>query len=453
MNFKNIILFSMIVLGFAFAKAQDNAECSQMLSIYAENAKAKNYDEAYKQLKPLIDKCPNISAAIYQYGEKIYEYRIKNDVGDTDENVDGLMKMIKTEIKDYSDIVNPSKKTIELANYMYQYNIGTADEQFNMYDGVFKKDPDNFTDPKGIMTYFKLGENRYNEEIMTLQELFNLYDELTVKIEALQDERSTIINELMEKQNAGSITENEERQIGYQESNLKNYGIVQNNVNVTLGELADCDKIIPLYDAEFDTKKSDKSWLSNVLVRLQKKDCTGDPLYIKSVKALHALNPSAKTAYGLGNIATTNAEKFKYWDQAIELGVDNNLKSRIHYQKGNEYKSQGQYGSAKREYILSNNAKPSFGTPFLKIAEMIQKSGSSCGTTTFEKRAINWVAARYAEKAGRVDPSLRSLAQQYVDSYNGTAPSKKEIFLQEAKYQSGKTITFNCWVGESVRIP
>jgi tetratricopeptide (TPR) repeat protein len=452
MNFKKILVLATIVFSSAFAKAQDTIECQQMLSIFAENAKAKLYDEAYKQLNPLIEKCPTISAAIYQYGEKIYEYRLKNEVGDLNENVNGLILMMKTEIEDYSNIINPSKKIIQMDNVMYKYNIGTPDEQFMMYDKVFNEDPDNFTDPRGIMTYFKLAEDRYKDGKMTLQELFDLYDKLMAHIENLQDERSKIINDLLEKQNAGTITDKEEKQIGYQERNLKNYGIVQGSVNGTLGALADCDKLIPLYDAEFDEKKTDKIWLSNVLVRLQKKECTDDPLYIKSVKSLHALNPSAKTAYGLGNIATSRAERFKYWDQAIELGVDNDLKSRIHYKKGNEYKSQGQYGRAKREYILSNQAKPSFGAPFLKIAEMIAKSGSSCGTTPFEKRAINWVAARYAEKAGRVDPSLRSRASQAADSYNGTAPGKQDIFMSD-KYNSGDTITFNCWVGESVRIP
>lgn len=452
MNFKKILALVTVVFSVAFAKAQDDMECRQMLSIFAENAKAKLYDEAYKQLTPLVEKCPTISAAIYQYGEKIYEHRLKNEIGDVDENVDGLIKMIKTEVSDFPNVVNVTKKEVELASLMYKYKKGTADEQFMIFHKAFQKDPENFTDPRGIMTYFKLAEDRYKDGKMTLQELFDIYDQLMAHIENLQDERSKIINDLLEKQNAGTITDKEEKQIGYQERNLKNYGIVQGSVNGTLGELADCDKLIPLYDAEFDVNQTDKEWLSNVLVRLQKKECTDAPLYIKSVKALHALNPSAKTAYGLGNIATTDQERLKYWNQALELGVDNNLKSFIHYKKGNLYKSKGQYGKAKQEYILSNQAKPSFGTPFLKIAEMIAKSGSSCGETPFEKRAINWVAARYADKAGRVDPSLKSNASKYAESYRGTAPGKQDVFMSD-KYNSGDTITFRCWVGESVRIP
>jgi tetratricopeptide (TPR) repeat protein len=452
MKLKNTFLIALTLFSFAFAKAQVSPECGNMLSLFAEDAKAKNYDAAYKQLLPLIEKCPDASPAIYQYGEKIYEYRLKKKIGDVNENVDGLIRMLKTEITDYPDAVNITKKDIEMAQIMYTYKVGTQEEQFQKFDNDFNKDKDNFTDPKALITYFKLAEKQFKDGAMDLQQLFSIYDKLTSHIESLQDERSKVVADLLTKQETTELTDKEEKNIGYQEANLKNYGIVMGSVNGTLGELADCDKLIPLYDAEFETNKANKEWLSNVLVRLQKKDCTDAPLYIKSVKALHAINPSAKTALGLGNIATTTKEKFQYWDQAIELGIDNDNKANIYYKKGNVYKSQGQFGSARRAYLDATELKPSFGQPYLKIADMVANSTGSCGANPLEKRAIYWVAARYAEKAGRVDPSLRKTAAKYVASYNGAAPSKRDIF-SNPNYNSGQTITFNCWVGESVRIP
>lgn len=452
MNLKNTSLIAFILFSFAFAKAQVSPECGNMLSLFAEDAKAKNYESAYNQLNPLIEKCPDASLAIYQYGEQIYENRIKKKVGDEKENVTGLLKMLNTQVSNYPEKVNVTRKKIEIARTMRKYKIGTIDEQFNMLDDLFNTDPENFTDPNGMMTYFSLAEKQYKSSKLDLQRLFNIYDKLTSHIESLQDERSKVVSDLLTKQETVDLTEKEEKNIGYQEANLKNYGIVMGSVNGTLGELADCDKLIPLYDAEFDTNKTNKEWLSNVLVRLQKKDCTDAPLYIKSVKALHAINPSAKTALGLGNIATTSKEKFQYWDQAIELGIDDNDKASIYYKKGNIYKSQGQFGSARRSYLDATKLKPSFGQPYLKIADMVANSTGSCGANPLEKRAIYWVAARYAEKAGRVDPSLKRTAAKYVASYNGAAPSKRDIFSNQ-DYNSGQTITFNCWVGESVRIP
>lgn len=452
MKLRNNLLIALTVFSFAFAKAQAPDDCNVMLSIFAENAKSKNYSEAYKQLGPLVEKCPDASLAIYQYGEQIFEHRLKKQVGEEKENVDGLLNMLNTQITKYSDKVDVTRKKVEVARTMQKYKVGTSAEQFNMLNDLFNTDKENFTDPNGMMTYFKLAEKQFKANKLSLQELFKIYDELTGQIESLQDERSKVVSDLLSKQETTALTDKEEKQIGYQEKNLKNYGIVMGSVNGTLGELADCDKLIPLYDAEFEVNKTSKEWLSNVLVRLQKKDCTDAPLYIKSVKALHAINPSAKTAYGLGNIATSTDEKFKYWDQAIELGIDNDTKANIYYKKGNLYKSKGQFGSARRAYLDATELRPSFGQPYLKIADMVANSTSSCGNNPLEKRAIYWVAARYASKAGRVDPSLKRVAAKYVDSYNGAAPSKADIFAASA-YKSGDTITFNCWIGESVRIP
>ncbi|WP_438963080.1 hypothetical protein [Nonlabens sp.] len=453
MNLKTTFLTLIAVISIAFAKAQEAGDCNVMLSIFAENAKAKNYDEALKQLEPLLDKCPKASAAIYQYGEIIYSHRLRKKIGVKEDNVQGLIDMLNGEINLFPEAVNVSKKKVKLASKMYKYGQGEQTEQYLMLEDVFTKDPENFTDPNGMITYFKLAEKEYKDKKIDLQKLFDTYDALTERIEQVQDERSTIIQELMDKKETdGSLTEAEEMKITYQEKNLKNYNIVMKSVNGTLGQLADCDKLIPLYEQDFNEKQSDEKWLGNVLRRLQSKDCTDAPLYVRSVKALHVLKPSWKTAYGLGNIATTTSEKFQYWDQAISLGADKDTQSKIHYKKAEIAKSKGQYGTAKREYLASNAAKPSFGTPFLKIANLIANSANSCGATPFEKRAVNWLAARYADKAGRVDASIKSRAAQTAASYRGRAPQKNDIFMNK-EYNSGDTIRFNCWVGDSVRIP
>lgn len=453
MNLKTTILSFIALTSITFAQAQESGDCNVMLSIFAENAKAKNYDEAYKQLEPLLDKCNKMSAAIYQYGEIIYEHRLRKKIGVEADNVQGLIDMLNGEISLFPEAVNVSKKKVELASKMYKYGQGTQSEQYLMLEDVFTQDPDNFTDPNGMITYFKLTEKEYKAGKIDLQKLFDTYDGLTERIEQVQDERSNVIQQLLNKKDSeGSITDDEEKDIENQEKNLKNYNIVMKSVNGTLGQLADCDKLIPLYEQDFNTKQSDEKWLSNVLRRLQSKDCTDAPLYVRSVKALHVLKPSWKTAYGLGNIATAQSEKFQYWDQSISLGADNDTKSKIHYKKAEIAKDKGQFSTAKNEYLASNAAKPSFGLPFLKIASLIASSANSCGSTPFEKRAVNWLAARYADKAGSVDASLKSNASQAAASYRGRAPQKKEIFM-EPDYNSGDTIRFNCWVGDSVRVP
>ena len=94
--------------------------------------------------------------------------------------------------------------------------------------------------------------------------------------------------------------------------------------------------------------------------------------------------------------------------------------------------------------------KPSAGIAYLKIANMYASSANNCGTNVFEKRAMYWLAADMADKAARLDASIAGNARQAASSYRGLAPSKSDIFNDG---MAGKTVTFNCWVGGSVKVP
>ena len=52
-------------------------ECLEQLSIFAESAKIKNYRSAYEPWKTVLDNCPTLSLATYQYGEIILKDFIK----------------------------------------------------------------------------------------------------------------------------------------------------------------------------------------------------------------------------------------------------------------------------------------------------------------------------------------------------------------------------------------
>ena len=57
-------------------------------------------------------------------------------------------------------------------------------------------------------------------------------------------------------------------------------------------------------------------------------------------------------------------------------------------------------------------------------------SANDCGETQFNKRAVYWLAAQMAYKAGEVDSSIKKLALKTAKSYEGRAPSKTEIFTE-----------------------
>jgi len=113
-------------------------------------------------------------------------------------------------------------------------------------------------------------------------------------------------------------------------------------------------------------------------------------------------------------------------------------------------KKKGSFGKARSYFRKALEFKPSFGAAYLQIASMIANSANNCGKDEFNKRAVYWLAARYANKAARVDPSVKSNASKAAASYNGRAPSKADAFSQG---KQGKTISIGCWIGESVKVP
>ena len=81
---------------------------------------------------------------------------------------------------------------------------------------------------------------------------------------------------------------------------------------------------------------------------------------------------------------------------------------------------------------------------------MYAKSANNCGTDSFTKRAVFWLAANEARKAGRVDASLAKASANTVANYLAKAPTKTDIF---SKGNSGESIKIGCWINRTVKVP
>jgi len=55
-----------------------------------------------------------------------------------------------------------------------------------------------------------------------------------------------------------------------------------------------------------------------------------------------------------------------------------------------------------------------------------------------------------ARRAAKVDPAVTQNANQAAASYQAKAPTKEMIFNSG---KAGQTISFDCWVGGSVKVP
>lgn len=454
MKSKLILFLSGVLLSTGALQAQANQECATTASLAYSDAKAKNYEAAYPRIQTLRKDCPSYSVVTYQYGERVLKDKLeKAPEAEKSAVAQDLIKLYEERLQYFPGKTKAGEVYGDIAQVMYDNKIGTPEEQYAAFDKAFQEDKGSLN-AKSLYTYFSLLVDLQDSGKKELQDVFNQYDIVIAKVEEDENKMAEGLALLLEKQEAGEqLTAKDEKRLNAYEINLKAYSTIRGSINAKLGQRADCDNLIPLYSKDFEAKKTDVDWLRRAAGRLSGKDCTSDPLFFKLVEALHKAEPSAKSALYLGQLADAEGKSGKaleYYNQSAELETDPSDKARVYYKIADEYKKKGQFSQARNFYRKTLKAKPSFGRAYLQIANMIAQSANNCGNTAFEKRAVYWLAADYAAKAGRVDPSISSNANQTAASYRGRAPQRSDIFQQDMQ---GKTISFSCWIGESVRVP
>lgn len=452
---KNLYLtmFALIMsMGLSMAQAE-NPECRTNMSIWYEHYKVKNYDAAYEPWKMVYNACPEMNKGTFTGGERILKYKIKNSSGaDQDGYVQDLLKMYDDSYKYFPAKFSLPSVISDKALVMDENKMASDQQVFDLMDSEFKKDASKFKNAKALYLYFSSLVNLYGAGSKDIQEVFDTYDAVVSQMEVINKGFTSNITKLLAKEEAGTITSKEKRNLKIYSSNSESLGKVSSSIDAKLGKLADCDNLIPLYQKNFEARKGDVNWVKSATSRMAGKECTDDPMFVKLVEVQADLEPSSDVYYYLGILKAKkgdNTGAIADFNKAVDLEGNPDRKSNILYKIATIVRKSSK--SQARSYLRkATAANPSNGKAYLLEANLVASSANSCGTTPFEKRAIYWYAANIANKAGRVDPSLSGRARSASSSYNQKAPDKTMIFNAN---MAGKTVTFSCWVGGSVKVP
>jgi tetratricopeptide (TPR) repeat protein len=434
--------------------------CLEQLSIFAESAKIKNYQAAYEPWKTVLDNCPSLNVATFQYGELILKDFIKKASSDDEKTkyLNDLLNLYDQWVENF-----PVRKGVRQIGKIYSskgqamLDNGIDDKSliYDTFDYAFQNDPTSFTNPKSLAYYFQTGYELYKSGTkINLETLFESYEELTEKFELLKTNISKNIDIILKKEESGTpLTSREIRNKKIYDTNSNAVSAYLKLIDQRIAKEATCDILIPLYSKNFEVNKNNTLWIRRAAGRLDGKECSDDPLFVTLVEQLHSLEPSADSAYYLGilNDKQGNSEEaLKYYQESVSLQTDNYKKANILYKIAVKFKNAGRRVSARDYAQQALSFQPSLGQAYLLIANMYANSANGCGDSQFNKRAVFWLAAQTAQKAGRVDASLKKLADRSVAAFNGRAPSKTDIFTEG---NQGTSITFSCWIRRSIKVP
>lgn len=455
------ILLLALFVGFNTSFAQQDEECMNNLSIFDSYYKSKKYDEAYGPWKLVREKCPKFNLAIYAYGEKILKHKIDKSTGaEQVAHIKDLMLLWDQARENFPSKYDLGEVLADKAQLAYKYrselNI-SLEEDYNMFDEAYKKDREHFTNAQGLYTYFSIAVDLYDAGAKTpedAQKMFNKYDDVTEMIEVIEENYTQELNKIVEKEEAGTaLSKKEEKQKRFYEDSLEAFEKVTTSMDQKLGDRANCEVLVPLYQKDFEENKNDAFWLQRAMNKMGQKECTDDPMFEKLVEQKNTIEPDADTAFYLGVLKEKKgkmSEAEGYYQQSLKLQTDPLKKWKLVMRLAEKNYKNGSFGTARQLYMDALKLNPSNGGPHLRIAAMYAKSANNCGDTNFNKRAVFWLAADEAEKAGRVDGRLKKAASQTAASYRASAPSKADIFTCSC---SGEVISIGCWIGRSVTVP
>ncbi len=451
-------LLGILLIGSYGLFAQEANNCDVNLSLEHDYIKARKYDEALTYWNKLIKECPKHSEAIYADGTKIYKSKLKKahkagDAAKEKEYLNTLIDLYDKWLSYFPNSKNTAKVYHDKGLIMLNNKVGSKEELYNIFSKGYNLDKSKFTNPKAIYGYFDAAVAMYKNNKLTFEDLINHYNDLGASIEKLNEKYTLIMEDLQKKEDAGELLKKEEKKLKAIRKNLPVYSVVAEQMDKILGELGDCEHLVPLYKRTYEDNKENTTWLRKAAANLSKKDCSNDPIFEKLVVQLDQLEPSYSSSYFLGILNEKKGrinQAINYYKKAINLSSKAYDKAKIYFKLARLAEKRGQRSKARSYAYEALKYKPSMGSAYLLIARVYAKSANECGKDEFSKRATYWLAAAMADKAAKVDPARAKSARKSAAAYRAKAPSKTDIFM---KGMAGKKIPMNCWIGGSVTVP
>jgi tetratricopeptide (TPR) repeat protein len=208
--------------------------------------------------------------------------------------------------------------------------------------------------------------------------------------------------------------------------------------------VASCDNMIALYKKEFQAAPKNKEVVSRILQMLGLNKCTKNDFYYQIVEAYHQLEPSAGSAYAVGQVYVLKhnmANAVKYYKEAVTRATSREDKAKYMVELGFIYmlefndRTQALHYAKQAIHSDAKNGRACLLRGIVWAAE-------ECGGNEIAKKAKYWVAVDYAVKAKNLDPALAAEANQYINMYSQYFPEQSDAFMYDLV--DGNPYEVNC---------
>jgi len=413
---KHAVFFLLLLPAFLRAQGQDDAckrtsEKIDSLLAVSENGKAF---EVWK-----LSKCQ--SETFYLSSEKLFRALLaapKTDAQQKEYTHDLAQVYDQYELRFPQ---NHNANQMRKAMLLSEGKDADTSEIYKLLDQAFVAHRADFTDARALQLYFDLYYRKFQagEKGISEDGVREKYDAVSGQLTMLAETRE----------------------------NKREYQAALRNVDALAKPLMSCEKLDVYYGSHFDAHAKDSIWLRNASQNLLARHCRKGVL-LKIAKQWYEISPGAPSmlAFGLAQAGSNPAEAIKMLDAYIDKEKDNDRKSSALYSMA--LMAGTDFGKSIGYLKQAVAANPKNSDAYFLLAQFYVDS--NCGSTPFEKKALNYLAIRTVRKAAEKNPAIAKVAQSKEDAYRAKLPTKKEI---KASKKGGEIIQYHCGFSESVNIP
>lgn len=424
LSFTFLILIWIGLVGAANAQpgwnwGADEATAQEKNALYNDLLNQKNYKEAVPALDWLLENTPDLNAAIYINGAKIYQALAdaETDPGQKIQYQEKALSMYDLRIEHFKE----EAKVLDRKAYVaYKYLKDRKEkykELYDLFERTFELNGSNISVNNLVAYMDVIRRYRASGGSLSDEDVLERYDKV-----------STIIGK---KIKSGKNVETLEKNRSFVDKMLTSMVKI------------DCDFIANKLRPAFEQDQSNTSLAKKIMGLSLTYECTKLPVFTKAAMAVQIAEPTfgvAKLIAIKSDAAGDRETAAKYYQQALELAADGKQKAEINYGLANHYRARGQKAKA-REYALK--AAPSMKQAYKLIGDLYMGSFNDCkgGVSKVADRAIFIAAYNMYQKAGNAKGMKNAEAQ---------FPSMEEIF--ERGMEEGQTQTVGCWINETVSV-
>ena len=419
------------LLGMVFT-LNAQSECETDYAIYRNEYKQKNYDEALKSWRKVFKNCPSFNQNTFANGPKLYHHKIKQDNANKEYYLDTLMLIYDTRIQYFG---NKEKVLGSKGSDLLKYDPSRFIEAYEMMK-ISVESTGNSSMPNVLVSYFKslVKYEKFGDPVddhddfepITKQDILDAY---------------VFVSDII----VYNIANNQKY--------VKYYETAQKNIENMFAPYASCDELILVFKSRLEEGNPSLSLLKKVTSLLDKKDCTDNEVFFTAATKLHDLEPTASSAYDMGNTSLSKknySAAVDYFNQSIEMTEDESIKATYYLKLAYAYQMTKSYSKARSAATSAADLKPEWGEPYIIIGDIYASSASSCGSSSLEQRSVYWVAVDAYRKAKSIDNLLAEKANKRISTWSKQFPSKEDCFF--LNLEEGSSYKVGCWIGRSTTV-